>query len=78
MCHKYFNYVLGTEMRCVKQTWMIVICCRGEYFEYTLVNDIYIPVMRHRSWNKRDFDYDNVASAMLTLFAVQTGEGWPA
>ena len=24
------------------------------------------------------FHYDNVANAMLTLFAVQTTEGWPA
>lgn len=57
---------------------MVGICCRGEFFEYKLVNDIYIPVLATRNWDKRDFDYDNVASAMLTLFAVQTGEGWPA
>lgn len=29
-------------------------------------------------WSKQQFHYDNVAAAMLTLFAVQTTEGWPA
>ncbi|CAF4396444.1 unnamed protein product, partial [Rotaria sordida] len=24
-----------------------------------------------------DFTYDSVPKAMLTLFTVQTGEGWP-
>jgi voltage-dependent calcium channel N type alpha-1B len=31
-----------------------------------------------RIWQKQKFHYDNVAAAMLTLFAVQTTEGWPA
>ena len=31
-----------------------------------------------REWRKQQFHYDNVAAAMLTLFAVQTTEGWPA
>ena len=35
------------------------------------------PSIDKRWWRPRDFNYDNVGSAMLTLFAVQTGEGWP-
>jgi len=34
--------------------------------------------VKERQWQRWDFHYDNVAYAMLTLFAVQTGEGWPA
>lgn len=35
-----------------------------------------IPTMEKREWKVREFSYDNVADAMLTLFAVQTTEGW--
>uniref|UniRef100_A0A8C1Q3C9 Voltage-dependent calcium channel type A subunit alpha-1 n=1 Tax=Cyprinus carpio TaxID=7962 RepID=A0A8C1Q3C9_CYPCA len=30
-----------------------------------------------REWKRRDFHYDNVIWALLTLFTVSTGEGWP-
>uniref|UniRef100_A0A8C7ZFY1 Voltage-dependent P/Q-type calcium channel subunit alpha-1A n=1 Tax=Oryzias sinensis TaxID=183150 RepID=A0A8C7ZFY1_9TELE len=30
-----------------------------------------------REWKKYEFHYDNVAWALLTLFTVSTGEGWP-
>ena len=42
------------------------------------MNERYVPRVEERKWDRRDFHYDNVAEAMLTLFAVQTGEGWPA
>ncbi|CAL8106991.1 unnamed protein product [Calicophoron daubneyi] len=48
--------------------------CQGYYFSY---EDPKAPVMRSRVWRIRDFHYDNVMSAMLTLFTVTTGEGWP-
>lgn len=48
---------------------------RGEYFKFIAKDKP--PVIDKRVWDKRDFHYDNVAAAMLTLFAVQTGEGWP-
>ena len=48
---------------------------RGWYFEYTDPHKL--PVVKARRWERWDFHYDDVASAMLTLFAVQTGEGWP-
>lgn len=36
-----------------------------------------LPRQEQRIWDNQNFHYDNVATAMLTLFAVQTGEGWP-
>lgn len=49
--------------------------CRGSYFKYE--GDDPLPREEKRRWLTRCFHYDNVATAMLTLFAVQTGEGWP-
>lgn len=36
-----------------------------------------MPREEKRRWMTQSFHYNNVATAMLTLFAVQTGEGWP-
>lgn len=36
-----------------------------------------LPELKNRTWQLQSFHYDNVMVAMLTLFAVQTGEGWP-
>ena len=49
---------------------------QGHYFEFE--NEFEPPKVLPRVWAKQQFHYDNVASAMLTLFAVQTTEGWPA
>lgn len=48
---------------------------RGSYFSYG--KDGMLPREEPRKWMSQSFHYDNVATAMLTLFAVQTGEGWP-
>ncbi|XP_044001489.1 voltage-dependent calcium channel type A subunit alpha-1 isoform X8 [Aphidius gifuensis] len=50
--------------------------CQGEYFVYEEESSI-LPTPKKRSWQPQSFHYDNVMAAMLTLFAVQTGEGWP-
>lgn len=55
---------------------------RGSYLsyesDYADVNaGAFLPEKKERLWRIRDFCYDNVLVAMLTLFAVQTGEGWP-
>ncbi|XP_076342693.1 voltage-dependent calcium channel type A subunit alpha-1-like isoform X3 [Tachypleus tridentatus] len=50
--------------------------CEGEYFVFT--QDGMPPEVNKRVWDKRPFHYDDVMSAMLTLFTVSTGEGWPA
>lgn len=67
---------------------MVSICCpnirylkvplsltSGQYFVFEANSDV--PRVETRSWELQNFHYDNVAMAMLTLFAVQTGEGWP-
>ncbi|XP_065213855.1 voltage-dependent calcium channel type A subunit alpha-1 [Planococcus citri] len=56
--------------------------CQGYYLAYEDNNpevnaDYYMPEKVTRNWTRRSFHYDNVFVAMLTLFAVQTGEGWP-
>ncbi|XP_038637781.1 calcium channel, voltage-dependent, N type, alpha 1B subunit, a isoform X4 [Scyliorhinus canicula] len=47
--------------------------CRGQYLVYD--NDEIEA--ESREWKKYDFHYDNVLWALLTLFTVSTGEGWP-
>ncbi|XP_025905696.1 voltage-dependent P/Q-type calcium channel subunit alpha-1A-like, partial [Nothoprocta perdicaria] len=48
--------------------------CRGEYLVYEKDNEV---KAQKREWKKYDFHYDNVLWALLTLFTVSTGEGWP-
>ncbi|XP_051167257.1 voltage-dependent calcium channel type A subunit alpha-1 isoform X5 [Leptopilina boulardi] len=49
--------------------------CQGQFFIFE--DDRMIPEAKDREWLTQSFHYDNVMAAMLTLFAVQTGEGWP-
>ncbi|XP_055541637.1 voltage-dependent calcium channel type A subunit alpha-1-like isoform X6 [Wyeomyia smithii] len=49
--------------------------CKGSFFVYDGTDQL--PRREVREWRTQSFHYDNVATAMLTLFAVQTGEGWP-
>nr|XP_029732769.1 voltage-dependent calcium channel type A subunit alpha-1-like isoform X10 [Aedes albopictus] len=49
--------------------------CKGSFFVYDGTDQL--PRREVREWKTQSFHYDNVATAMLTLFAVQTGEGWP-
>ena len=48
---------------------------RGAFFVFDA--EELLPRKEAREWKTQSFHYDNVATAMLTLFAVQTGEGWP-
>ena len=50
---------------------------RGEYYVFDL-NDNTAPEIHQREWTRKAFHYDNCAMAMITLFAVQTSEGWIA
>ena len=38
----------------------------------------HIPIVEPREWDVKSFNYDNTLMAMMTLFAVQTSEGWVA
>ena len=46
---------------------------RGYYIDYSRDK----KEVRRREWKRHEFHYDNVCWALLTLFTVSTGEGWP-
>ncbi|XP_037047741.1 voltage-dependent calcium channel type A subunit alpha-1-like [Bradysia coprophila] len=48
--------------------------CQGNFFSY---GDGMLPSSEQRQWKVQTFHYDNVMTAMLTLFVVQSTEGWP-
>ncbi|XP_070531532.1 voltage-dependent calcium channel type A subunit alpha-1-like [Ptychodera flava] len=64
----------GRFFYCNDEAKMYAHECRGQYFKY---KDDEIVGVEDRVWEVRDFNYDNVINAMLTLFVVSTGEGWP-
>ncbi|KAJ7992826.1 hypothetical protein DPEC_G00266050 [Dallia pectoralis] len=47
--------------------------CQGFYIDYEKDK----KEVKRREWRRHDFHYDNVVWALLTLFTVSTGEGWP-
>ncbi|XP_057712743.1 voltage-dependent R-type calcium channel subunit alpha-1E-like [Corythoichthys intestinalis] len=47
--------------------------CQGYYIDYTRDK----KEVKRREWKRHEFHYDNVCWALLTLFTVSTGEGWP-
>jgi voltage-dependent calcium channel L type alpha-1D len=49
--------------------------CQGYFYGTEEDGSIGDPIKRE--WNKREFNYDNVFQAMMTLFVVMTFEGWP-
>ena len=51
---------------------------RGYYYKFTENDPSSPPSIESREWKSWEFHYDNVLYAILTLFTVQTGEGWPA
>ncbi|XP_056135694.1 calcium channel, voltage-dependent, P/Q type, alpha 1A subunit, b [Lampris incognitus] len=63
----------GRFFYCTDESKEFARDCRGEY----LVYDRDEVKAQKREWKKYDFHYDNVAWALLTLFTVSTGEGWP-
>lgn len=46
---------------------------RGFYIDYSRDK----KEVKRREWKRHEFHYDNVCWALLTLFTVSTGEGWP-
>ncbi|XP_068447604.1 voltage-dependent R-type calcium channel subunit alpha-1E isoform X2 [Clinocottus analis] len=47
--------------------------CQGYYLDYSKDK----KEVKRRDWKRHEFHYDNVIWALLTLFTVSTGEGWP-
>ncbi|NXM57370.1 CAC1B protein, partial [Illadopsis cleaveri] len=62
-CLICFNSLIGSES----------LFPRGQYLDYEKDEVEAQP----REWKKYEFHYDNVLWALLTLFTVSTGEGWP-
>ena len=56
---------------------MAFFLLRGEFFVFG-EHSPRIPEVSKRIWDVKPFNYDNCAAAMMTLFAVQTSEGWVA
>ncbi|XP_074041675.1 voltage-dependent calcium channel type A subunit alpha-1 isoform X6 [Leptinotarsa decemlineata] len=65
----------GKFFYCTDASKFTEVTCQGQYFVYEEDSDV--PKVDVREWLPQKFHYDNVPMAMLTLFAVQTGEGWP-
>ncbi|XP_039421422.1 voltage-dependent L-type calcium channel subunit alpha-1S isoform X2 [Corvus cornix cornix] len=50
--------------------------CRGQFINYVDADPTQIEVQQ-RVWVHSDFHFNNVFSAMMSLFTVSTFEGWP-
>ncbi|KAH9397655.1 hypothetical protein TYRP_003978, partial [Tyrophagus putrescentiae] len=66
----------GRFHHCTDESKLFEVDCKGEFFVFSKRSNA-PPRVESRKWERRLFHYDNVISAMLTLFTVQTGEGWP-
>lgn len=51
----------------------VLIPSRGNYVDHEK-NKMEV---KGREWKRHEFHYDNIIWALLTLFTVSTGEGWP-
>ncbi|XP_011879619.1 PREDICTED: voltage-dependent calcium channel type A subunit alpha-1-like isoform X4 [Vollenhovia emeryi] len=65
----------GKFFHCTDESKYTKADCNGQFFVFEEGN--MLPELKQRKWDSQSFHYDNVMVAMLTLFAVQTGEGWP-
>uniref|UniRef100_A0A8C6JZ39 Voltage-dependent N-type calcium channel subunit alpha n=1 Tax=Melopsittacus undulatus TaxID=13146 RepID=A0A8C6JZ39_MELUD len=63
----------GRFFYCTDESKELEKDCRGQYLDYEKDEVEAQP----REWKKYEFHYDNVLWALLTLFTVSTGEGWP-
>ncbi|XP_025243020.1 voltage-dependent L-type calcium channel subunit alpha-1S [Theropithecus gelada] len=66
----------GKFFRCTDLSKMTEEECRGYYYVYKDGDPMQIE-LRRREWVHSDFHFDNVLSAMMSLFTVSTFEGWP-
>ncbi|VDM36391.1 unnamed protein product [Toxocara canis] len=65
----------GKFFFCTDKTKRYAHECHGQFFVFDNQNEP--PRVEMREWRLRPFNYDNTINAMLTLFVVTTGEGWP-
>ena len=65
----------GKFFFCTDESKMDAEECQGEFYVYD--PDDPMPRVEPRIWRRTDFHYDNLIAALMTLFTVTTGEGWP-
>ena len=66
----------GRFFYCTDEAKLTQATCYGEALKYESLERAPVPTIK-RQWLRHNFNYDDVLAAMLTLFTVQTGEGWP-
>lgn len=67
----------GRFFYCTDEAKLTHAQCYGDALKYESLDRAPVPPMK-RQWLRHNFNYDDVLAAMLTLFTVQTGEGWPS
>ncbi|GFS86640.1 voltage-dependent calcium channel type D subunit alpha-1 [Nephila pilipes] len=66
----------GKFYRCNDESKMTEEECRGQYVVYQGGETMKITI-EDRVWENNEFNFDDVAKAMLSLCTVSTFEGWP-
>ncbi|KFP05175.1 Voltage-dependent L-type calcium channel subunit alpha-1S, partial [Calypte anna] len=66
----------GKFYRCTDPSKMTEKECRGYFINYVDGDPTQIE-LQERNWVHSSFHFDNVFSAMMSLFTVSTFEGWP-
>ncbi|NWH97566.1 CAC1S protein, partial [Tichodroma muraria] len=66
----------GKFYRCTDPSKLTEKECRGQFINYVDADPTQIEV-QERVWLHSDFHFNNVFSAMMSLFTVSTFEGWP-
>ena len=66
----------GRFFYCTDEAKLTHAQCYGDALRYESLDRAPMPTFK-RQWLRHNFNYDDVLVAMLTLFTVQTGEGWP-
>uniref|UniRef100_A0A8C8BSN2 Voltage-dependent L-type calcium channel subunit alpha n=1 Tax=Otus sunia TaxID=257818 RepID=A0A8C8BSN2_9STRI len=66
----------GKFYRCTDPSKMTEKECRGYFIDYVDGDPTQIE-LQERVWLHSNFHFDNVFSAMMSLFTVSTFEGWP-
>lgn len=66
----------GRFFYCTDEAKLTQSQCYGDALKYESLDKAPVPTIK-RQWLRHNFNYDDVLAAMLTLFTVQTGEGWP-
>ena len=68
---------VGKFYHCTDASKMTNTTCQGNFIALGGDLDYDLPTVKPREWLLYDWNFDNVANAMITLFTSSTGEGWP-